>query len=117
MQGYVLLAWCLILCSLPQSEQLTKCGICDCSDDREILLCAGKGLSYVPNFPEDALHRTRVLGLQRNYIFVVDAERLNAFTHLRLVDVSSQRTAQGCVTIQGALRADIVLYGKFYLYI
>ena len=107
----LLLVWSLLLLP-PSSDHLSRCGICACSDDHQVLLCAGRGLTYVPTFSQDILDVSTVLGLQRNFISVLPAARLNVFKQLALVDVRSQRTLQGCIDVRGQLRDSISVVGK-----
>lgn len=113
MFGSLLLLWSLVLTTLPPStDPLSRCGICSCSDDHQVLLCSGLGLNYVPTFSQDIYDTSTVLGLQRNFISVLPAARLNIFRQLALVDVRSQRTMQGCVQVRGDLRPSIEVYGE-----
>lgn len=113
MFGVVLLTF--LLSTLPSpTDPLRRCGICACSNDRQVLLCAGKGLTYVPTFPADILETATILALQRNRIRVLPASRLNLFHQLMVVDVRDQHTPQGCVSIQGGLKAGIRVTGKLF---
>ena len=105
----------LLLSTLPApTDPLRRCGLCPCSNDRQVLLCAGKGLTFVPTFTAEIMETATILALQRNRIRVLPAGRLNLFSQLMVVDVRDQRTPEGCVSIQGGLRHGIRVTGKFF---
>ena len=90
------------------------CGVCFCSVSRDKIVCAGKGFVTPPVLPKEALDNAIGLGLQRNYITVISAEYVNAFTRLHVIDLRKQRTRQGCVIVEGDIRVEIEVIGKSF---